>query len=119
MQLLVSLVLVALVSPSTLQIVKANNISLLISLSLHHVGSVPSTAWERGFEILPGALVAMDDINQNCSILPGHNLHVTFVDRGRHDSEVLEKFVDLAYHDTHKNFAGISGLLSSTAVTLS
>ena len=85
-----------------LQMAKADNISLLISLPLHQDNvSVRHKRWERGPEILPGALIAVDDINNNSSVLPGHYLQLIFMEHSYHKYEVLLQILHNIFHNAH------------------
>ena len=67
----------------------AKNISILLSLPLHQT-SGPRTSWERGFEILPGALQAVNDINNDSTLLAGHVLKLIVVSSpGSDDIEIV------------------------------
>ena len=104
---------------SMLQMAKADNISLLISLPLHQdIVSVPHKGWERGLEILPGALIAVDNINNNSSVLPGHYLQLIFMEHSCHEYEVLQQFFHYTFHNTHVNVVGVSGFLSHRATAI-
>ena len=66
----------------TLQVIADSNI---LTLPLHPTNET-RLRWERGFEILPGALQAVDDINNDSyflSKLSGHSLKLLVVDSGR------------------------------------
>ena len=108
-------VVVLLVCVLTLQVINARNISLIISLPLH---GEPQTSRGRGFEILPGALVAVSGINENSSVLPGHNLEVIVIDSSRHEYEVVQQFIDVTFHEMKRNIVGLCGFLSPKAISL-
>lgn len=94
---------------------RAKNISVLVSLSLHQP-SGPRTSWERGFDILPGALQAVSDINNDSTTLYlyGHRLKLIVVDSGRDGNEIIRRFVNLIFLD-HRMHAtsvvGVTGIL--------
>ena len=72
--------LLTLAVTSTLGI--TSNISLIISLPLCYTrGS--DTSWKRGLEILPGAYVAVNGINNDSSILSEQSLQLIVVDSER------------------------------------
>ena len=110
------LIFVLLVSMSALLVTQglASNISLLISLPLHQA-SGPRTSWERGLEILPGALQAVNDINNDSTILPGHNLQLIIKD----DTEIVQHFIDLVFHQSEirLDIVGVSGILDPKALS--
>ena len=94
-----------------LSMTRASNISMLVSLSLHQP-SGPRTRWERGFEILPGALLAVNDINNDSTILCGHKLQLITVDSGRDGIEIVQQFVNLTFHQMHATrIVGVTGIL--------
>ena len=74
------------------------------------------TSWERGAEILPGAYVAVESINNNYSAQADTNLNLIMADSGLVISEdesysrnLLELAARLKWNDT--NVIGIAGLL--------
>ena len=69
-------------------VTKASNVSLLIALPLHPT-SGPRVNWERGLEILPGAHLAVNDVNNDSTILPGHTLKLIVADSGRDQFEFV------------------------------
>ena len=87
---------------NVLCLTRAKNVSVLVSLQLHPLTG-PRRSWERGLEILPGALLAVSDINNDSTILPGYNLQLMIADSGRDKTEIVEQFINLAfYHEMHK-----------------
>ena len=96
---------------------KASNISILVSLPLYQI-SGPKTSWERGFEILPGAHLAVSAINNDSTILRGHNLQIVVADSGRDENDILQKFVNLIFHQIHKKIVGVSGILEPKAASI-
>ena len=117
MKMLIIFVLLASMSALlvTQGLATASNVSLLISLPLCQT-SGPRTSWERGLEILPGALQAVNDINNDSTILPGHNLQLIIKD----DTDIVQHFIDLVFHhsEIHLNVAGISGILDPKALSI-
>ena len=107
---LVSLVLI---SSLLLVEVRAKNLSVLIFLPIHDTNQ-PKVSWERGLEILPGALAAESGVNANSTVLSGHNLELVVVDSGKRGNgdTVIRQFVEQVIHDTNQNIVGISGFLS-------
>jgi hypothetical protein len=98
----------------TLQVIADSNISILITLPLHPTNG-PSLSWERGFEILPGALQAVDDINNDSSFLSGHSLKLLVVDSGRDEYKIIQHFVNLTFYQ-EVNIVGLGGILDSKAI---
>ena len=100
----------------------SRNISVLVSLPLHHHPSRPRLSWERGLEILPGAVQAMRDINNDSTILRGYNLQLFVVDNGRDDEiEIVQKFVNLTFlnHQAHAaSIVGVIGILDPKSVSI-
>ena len=110
-------VLLMLAVATALGLTKTNNISLIISLPLHYIRG-PDADWKRGLEILPGAHVAVNGINEDSSILSEHNLQLITVDSGGNENEILQQFVDFTFHQSPLNIVGISGFLSPKAVSI-
>ena len=96
---------------------KASNISILVSLPLHQI-SGPRMSWERGFEILPGAHVAVSGINNDSAILHGHNLQLMVVDSGRDENDIVQQFLNLTFRQMYLNIVGISGILDPNTASL-
>lgn len=94
----------------------ASNMSLLIALPLHQA-SGPRTSWERGFEILPGARLAVKDINNESVLLPEHTLKLIVVDSGRDEFEIVRQFVNLTFYG-QVNFIGVGGILDPKAISI-
>ena len=93
-------------------VTQASNISILISLPLHQI-SGPRTSWERSLEILPGALLAVNDVNNDSTLIPGHNLQLIIKD----DTEIVQHFIDTAFHQKHLNIVGVGGILDPKAIS--
>ena len=104
-----------LVSLSLLLEVRSNTLSILVFLPFHNL-SEPTVSWERGMEIQPGVLVAMDEINADMSVLPGYNLTLIVLDSEKQD--VLEQFIKRAFYDANYNIVGVSGFLVSSDVSV-
>lgn len=106
---------------SALQVAQAGDISILISLPLHPT-SGPSLSWERGYEILPGALQAVNDINNDSTILPGHNLRPIVIDSPQSDDiEIVQQFVNLTFYHSDlrlNDIFGVTGVLIPRAVSI-
>ena len=93
-----------------------NNESILV-VALPHVSSGGiSVSWERGQEILPGALAAVDHINNGHSSIPNKKLTLLVIDSGLvmssdspYSGNVLEKFVNLTSHNA--SIMGVVGIL--------
>ena len=93
----------------------ASNISILITLPLHPI-SGPRTNWERGLEILPGVLLAVSDVNNDSTILPGHNLQLIVKD----NAEIVQHLIDFAFHQSEMplNIVGVSGIIDPKALSM-
>ena len=103
---------------SAVCMVRGSNISILVSLPLHQT-SRSRTSWDRGFEILPGALLAVSDINNDSTILCRDTLHVIPVNSGRDGSELVRQLVDLMFHRMHANsIVGITGILDPKTASI-
>ena len=110
---------VLLAAVSALVVAQASNISILIALPLHPI-SGPRTNWERGLEILPGALQAVSDINNGSTLLPGRVLKPIVVNSQRSDGiSIVEQFVNLTFHHMHLNdIVGVTGILDPKAISI-
>ena len=91
-----------------------NESILIVALPLT-VNSELTLSWERGLEILPGALAAAEIINNDSSLLP---LKLLVADSGpvtRYDhpysGNVLEVIANLIWQKRHADIIGIAGLL--------
>ena len=111
-------ILLAMIISAMQMAAKASNmsVSLLIALPLHPT-SGPRLSWERGLEILPGALQAVDDINNVSFILSGHTLKLTVVDSGRDQFEILQQFFNVTFHQ-QIDIVGVSGILHPNAIPI-
>ena len=99
----------------------SRNISVLVSLPLHHHPSRPRLSWERGLEILPGAVQAVRHINNDSTILRGYNLQLFVVDNGRDDEiEIVQQFVNLTFlnHQSTSSIVGVTGVLDPKSVSI-
>ena len=94
-----------------------NNISVIISFPLKYIGGSIST-WKRGLELLTGAYVAVDDINNDSNILSHYNMRLIAVDSGFDEYDSLQETVDYLFYQPALNIVGINGFLSPKAVTL-
>ena len=56
---------------------------LIVGLPLQCQDEPAAIIWERGEEILPGAQIAVGNVNNRPDILPGHTLHIVEVDIGK------------------------------------
>ena len=111
-------ILLAMIVPAMQMAAKASNmsVSLLIALPLHPTSGL-KLGWERGLEILPGALQAVDDINNDSIILPGHTLKLTVVDNGRNQFEIVQQFFNATFHQ-HIDIVGVSGILHPKTIPI-
>ena len=86
-------------------------------VALPHVSSRGiSVSWERGQEILPGALAAGDRINNEHSGIPSKKLTLLVIDSGLvmssdspYSGNMLEEFVNLTSHNA--SIMGVVGIL--------
>ena len=108
-------IFVLLATALTLQVTVDSNTTILIALPLHPTNE-PRLSWERGLEILPGALQAVDDINNDSYFLSGHSLKLLVVDSGRDEYEIIQHFVNLTFYQ-EVNIVGLGGILYSKAVS--
>ena len=110
---------ILLAAMSALLVVQASNISMLISLPLHPT-SGPRVSWERGLEILPGALLAVNDINNDSTLLPGHTLKPVVINSPESDDiEIVQQFVNLTFYHLYLNdIVGVTGVLSPKAASI-
>ena len=77
--------------------------------------------WERGEEILPGAEIAVKNINRRPDLLPDETLHIVVVDIGgcgqQNNQNFLLEFVNLTFHQ-HLNIIGAIGIFCPTEVQI-
>lgn len=78
----------------------------------------PSLSWERGLEILPGAQIAVEHINQQKDVLPEHKLELKVINsitcKNELNQDLLLSFINFTYyHDV--NTTGIIGSLCSNS----
>ena len=92
------------------------SIYIIVPFPVKYIGG-SVTAWKRGLEILTGAHVAVNDINNDSSILSNYNLKVIVVDSGVDEYKVLEQTINLFFYQLSVNIVGISGFLSPKAVS--
>ena len=102
---------------SSLQLYSANksNKSFII-VALPQDDDENVTSWEKSAEILPGAYVAVESINNASSVLTNMNLELVIAESGlifskdeTYSGNVLEISADLAWQN--KDVIGIAGLL--------
>ena len=79
----------------------------LIIITPNHQTHTPSASWERGLEILPGAEVAVKNINNREDILPSCNLTVQNISSGQCDREKFLDLEDVVRSYRHPNLAVI------------
>ena len=94
---------------------------LIVGLPLTNNHSDPATAsWERGKEILPGAQIAVESINNRGDIFPQHKLHIIVVNIGRcgdQNYNFLLQYVNATYHQKI-NFIGAVGIFCPTEISV-
>lgn len=97
-----------------------SKLQVVVVLPLEH-GDWPTSSWERGLEILPGAQLAIEHINQDHDILPGNQLELVVIDSGRCrkvlNKDLLIDFMNLTFYQD-LNPIGIAGLLCSNSEQL-
>ena len=102
---------------ASLQLCRANksNKSFII-IALPQDDDENVTSWEKGAEILPGAYLAVESINNDSSVLSNVNLELVIAESGlifskdeKYSGNVLEISADLAWQN--KDVIGIAGLL--------
>ena len=92
-------------------------VSFIISLPLH-ISRGSDTSRDMGLEILPGADVAVNGVNEDSTILSNYTLQQIFLDSGRDKVEILQQFVDLLFHQPHHNVVGITRFLSPRIISI-
>ena len=95
---------------------------LIVGLPLQCRDESVSIIWERGEEILPGALIAAETINSRPDVLPELTLLTVVIDIGRcgkqnTDQNFLLEFVNLTFHQ-HLNIIGAVGIFCPTEVQI-
>ena len=100
-----------------------HELHLIVGLPLEQdLDTEAAASWERGREILPGAQIAVDSINDEPDILPGHKINITVVDVGRcgvqnYYYNFLLRYINLSYQQNN-NFIGAVGIFCPTAVQI-
>ena len=95
-----------------------DTISLVVSLPLHNCITQQDTSWTREVEILTGAYIAVNDINNDSSILSNYNLELKVLDVSRDEQELLWQFTNVTFRQPSLNIVGICGILSPKLVPL-
>ena len=95
---------------------KRNNDSAVVVIALPEGDSEGTASWEKGKEILPGAIIAADRLNNDSSHLPDANLVIVTADSGLvmskdvpYSGNVLELVTNLTGEKI--NIIGVAGLL--------
>ena len=99
----------------------SNVIRLLVMLPLSNNISQPQEGvqdWDKGLEILPGAQLAVEQINNSSSLLPGYTLELLIVDIEHcHPDEftsnvkAVTSIADIAADTVHGNGSNVLGLV--------
>ena len=83
--------------------------TIIAVLQLEHT-DLPTLSWERGLEILPGAQVAIEHLNQYYNVSPEHQLELKVINSGKCTAEDYRK--DLVIHflnfTEHQNYSQIA-----------
>lgn len=79
----------------------------------------PNAGWDRGYELLPAAQLAMDHVNNAADILPGYQLHVVTVPSEPCGIRLITDGLVNSYVKVYKsatplNVVGVGGLFCST-----
>ena len=95
-----------------------DTISLVVSLPLHNCITQQDTSWTREIEILTGAYNAVNDINNDSSILSNYNLELKVLGISRDEQELLWQFINVTFRQPSLSIVGICGILSPKLVPL-
>ena len=87
-----------------------------IVITPNHQTDTPSASWERGLEILPGAEVAIKNINDCEDILPSCNLTIQNTSSGQCDGENFLDLENVVRSYRHPNLAVVVKQFCSNAV---
>ena len=102
--------------------VHATDLHLIVGLPLQLDMGATSASWERGWQILPGAQIAVESINDRPDILPGHRLHITAVDIGSckaQNNDFLLQIINATYYQNNvSTFIGAVGIFCPTEVLM-
>ncbi len=108
-----------------LQVFIVNSDSSRKVLQLVAMVSVPTESshiaqdWERGLEILPGARVAVEEVNRNTDILPGYQLElVELITEGCSRDLALVQLIQHLHYDVDNSTVGVVGPLCNEATEL-
>ncbi len=85
---------------------KLKVLQLVAMVSERSNGTRTTQDWERGLEILPGARVAVEEVNRNTDILPGYQLElVELITEGCSGNLALVQLIQ--YLTTHAESEGV------------
>ena len=84
---------------------------MIAVLQLEHT-DLPTLSWERGLEILPGAQVAIEHLNQYYNVSPEHQLELKVINSGKctaedHREDLLIHFLNVTEHRNYSQIAVI------------
>lgn len=85
------------------------DLHLIVGLPLEQ-DREPAASWERGKEILTGAQIAVDNINNRSDILPGYKLHTVVINIGVENDNFLLQVINLTYYQNYTTFIGAVGI---------
>ena len=100
-------------SYDTNALTEQKSMHLLVVLPLSQDGNELTASWERGKEILLGAAIALEAINNNSDIISGHKpLNVTLVDTGKCSDDNFNYIIQLINSISDQNVIvlGIVGM---------
>ena len=84
---------------------------IITLLQLEHT-DLPTLSWERGLEILPGAQLAIEHVNQYYNVSPQHQLELEVIDSGKctagsYNEDLVVDFLNLTRHRAYSQIAVI------------
>lgn len=89
-------------------------------LPLEHTRGQPSSSWERGLEIIPGAQIAIEHINEREDILSGHSLELAVINsatcKEEFNQDLLLSLINFKFYDNiNRSTIGLIGSFCSNS----
>ena len=98
---------------------KQLHIAVVLPLEHSMVRNQPTSSWERGLEILPGAQIAIEHINQREDILPGHSLELNVINsvncKNGLNQDLLVNFINFTVYQNVSSTIGLVGSFCSNS----
>ena len=100
--------------------INSTDLHLIVGLPLQQDTGATSASWEKGWQILPSAQIAVESINDRPDILPGHKLQTVVVDTGNCGAQNFNLILQFVNHSYHQDvtFIGAVGILCPTELQI-